>query len=58
MGEVVRLKSGITLTVERASKLSTESVHKSALSLIPSMKSGLSLIVRLVSAVRTEEIEI
>lgn len=57
MGEIVRLKSGITQAVERTSKRTEKCVHDSGLSTIPSLKSGLSLVVRLISAVRTEETE-
>lgn len=57
MAETVRLKSGFTTSIERVSSRTELCTYDSILSIIPSMLSGLNLVIRKVSAVKTEETE-
>lgn len=57
MAEIVGLKSGISTFMERVSKRTETCELSSELSIIPVMPSGLNLVVRRTSAVKTEETE-
>lgn len=57
MGETVRFKSGITRSVKRISGRTGVCTFHSAISAIPSFLSGLNLVIRKISAVKTEETE-
>ena len=58
MGEIVRLKSGFTTIVKRVTPREILVEQLSGVSRNPVLKSGVCLVVRLKSAVRTEETEI